>query len=67
MGVEAFLAILYDWDTRTALEAFERALELDPNSIPGRGWYTWALLAGGRPQEAVEQARRIVQLDPQSP
>jgi serine/threonine-protein kinase len=66
-GVEALLALLYDWDTHAALEAFERALELDPTSIPVRAWYTWALLAGGRPDEAVEQARRIMQMDPQSP
>jgi adenylate cyclase len=66
-GVEALVALLYDWDTRAALEGFERALELDPTSIPVRAWCAWALLAGGRPDEAVEQARRIVQMDPQSP
>ncbi len=66
-GVEAFLALVCDRDTRAALAGFERALELDPTSIPVRGWYTWALLAGGRLDEAVEQARRIAQLDPQSP
>jgi TolB-like protein/Flp pilus assembly protein TadD len=66
-GVAALLALVCDWDTRAALEGFERALELDPISIPVRAWYTWALLAAGRTAEAVEQARRIVQLDPQSP
>lgn len=65
-GVEALLALIYDWDTRAALGAFERALELDPASIPVRAWYTWALLGGGRLPDAIEQACRIVQLDPQS-
>lgn len=66
-GVAALLALVCDWDTRAALEGFERALELDPTSIPTRAWYTWGLLAGGRSADAVEQARRVVSLDPQSP
>ncbi len=66
-GVQAFRALLYNWDARAALEGFDRSLELDPTSIPVRAWYTWALLAGDRSPDAVEQARRIVQLDPQSP
>jgi len=66
-GVEALLAFLFDWDTRTALKGFERALELDPTSIPSRAFYSWALFVGGRSADAVEQARRVVSLDPQSP
>jgi TolB-like protein/Tfp pilus assembly protein PilF len=67
LGVEALSAFLFDWDTRAALDAFERALELDPTHIPVRGWYTWVLVAVCRPDEALKQARRIVQMDPQSP
>jgi eukaryotic-like serine/threonine-protein kinase len=67
LGVEALQALVYDWDTHAALEAFERALALDPLSIPTRAWYTWSLLAAGRPADAIEQAQRIVQQDPQSP
>jgi len=66
LGVDAYLALVYDWDTRASLMKFERALALDPNSSPVRAWYTWALQAAGRPQEVVEQARGLVQSDPQS-
>ena len=67
LGIEALLTLLYDWDARASLEGFERALELDPSSIPMRGWYSWSLLAVGRTDEALKHARRIAQQDPQSP
>ena len=54
LGVEAFLAYVYDWDPRAALAAYERSLELDPTSSSTRAWYTWALLATGRVAEALE-------------
>jgi serine/threonine protein kinase/tetratricopeptide (TPR) repeat protein len=66
-GVAALLSLVCDWDTRTALDGFERSLELDPTSIPVRAWYTWALLGSGGLSQAVEQASRIVQQDPHSP
>lgn len=67
LAVEAVSAFLFDWDTRTALDLFERALGLDPTYIPARNWYTWVLVAAGRSGEAIQQARRIAQMDPQSP
>ena len=54
LGVDAYLALVYDWDTRASLMMFEQALALDPNSSPVRAWYTWALTAAGRPQEVLE-------------
>jgi eukaryotic-like serine/threonine-protein kinase len=65
-GVQALFALLCDWDTRSALELFERALEIDPTSIPVRAWYAWALHSVCRPVEAVEQAQRLVRVEPQS-
>ena len=66
-GIEAFVAFVFDWDTRAALRAFERSLELDPTSIPVRGWYTWPLLAAGRIDEALAHASQMANSDPQSP
>jgi TolB-like protein len=66
LGLEALAALLHDWDTRAAIDMFERALETDPASIPVRCWYTWALIAQGRSEEAVEHARRIADGEPQS-
>lgn len=66
LGVEGLAALVHDWDTRAAIEIFERALDTDPASVPARCWYTWALVAQGRSEEAVEHARQIAEADPQS-
>jgi serine/threonine-protein kinase len=66
-AVEALLRLVHDWDPAAALVAFDRALDLDPASVPCRAWRTWSLLAVDRDDEAVDEARRIVELDPQSP
>jgi tetratricopeptide (TPR) repeat protein len=39
---------------------------MGPDNVPVRAWYTWALVAAERVEEAVEQAYRIMELDPES-
>ena len=65
--VEGLLALLYDWDTRASLRAFERALALEPSSVPSQAWYSVALVVLGRREDAVQQVRLLIEHDPQSP
>jgi tetratricopeptide (TPR) repeat protein len=53
-----------EWDWAGAEEAFQRALELNPNFAEGRSEYAWYLMAMGRFEEAIAQAKRALQHDP---
>jgi len=56
-----------DWDFAAGLAEYKKALELDPNDSVAHQWYGWDLsLIGGREQEALAEANRAHQLDPQS-
>jgi TolB-like protein/Flp pilus assembly protein TadD len=57
---------LYDWDGAAAEAEYKRALELNPNSERARRLYANFLSATGRPQEAGEQVRLALELDPMS-
>lgn len=57
---------LYDWDGAAAEAEYKHALELNPNSERARRLYANFLSAIGRPQEAVEQVRLALELDPMS-
>ena len=48
--------------------AYQRSIELNPNYVTAYHWYT-LLLEGplGRPDEALEMAKKAVELDPRSP
>jgi adenylate cyclase len=47
-----------------ATAEIERALTLDPNSAPGYGNLAALLMSVGRPEEAVEAAKKALRLDP---
>jgi TolB-like protein/tetratricopeptide (TPR) repeat protein len=53
------------WDWEGAEEAFERALELNPNLSGFMGTeYAWYLSTMGRHEEAIVEAERLLALDP---
>jgi tetratricopeptide (TPR) repeat protein len=47
--------------------AFRRALELDPNYATGHHWYAFFLMAIGRYEEALDERRRALDIDPLTP
>ena len=62
----AFAKDLHYWDWAASEEEFKRALDLNPNSPLGHVWYSYHLSMLGRHNEAIELARRGVDLDPLS-
>ena len=56
-----------DWDWEGAEREFRRALELNPGHATAHQWYAEFLLILGRTKEAMEEARKAVELDPLSP
>ena len=53
-----------DWDWRGAQIAFRRAIELKPNLADVRAYYSHYLLITQRPEEAITQMERALELDP---
>ena len=62
----AWVLFIYDWDWPRAEAEFRRAIELDPRYATARQWYAWLLMALGRMEESLMQARLAVELDPPS-
>jgi TolB-like protein/Tfp pilus assembly protein PilF len=58
------VATLYDWNWKSAEEAFRRAIELNPSYDLAHNEYAHLLIATGRPEEAVAQSRRAFELSP---
>lgn len=56
----------FDWDWRAARDSFERAISLNPSYSLARDLFSRLLAAAGLTSEAVDQARRGVESDPQS-
>ena len=63
----AYVKLSYDWDWRGAEAEFKRSLELNPGYAHGHHWYAHLLLSSGRPDEALSESRRALDLDPVSP
>jgi tetratricopeptide (TPR) repeat protein len=62
----AFVDFYWSWDTAGAQREFERALELDPNSVRAHHWYATFLLHLGRFPESLEEIEKAQKLDPGS-
>lgn len=61
------MALLWaDWDWKGAEGELRRAIELDPRSARGRGWYAYLLAASGRFPEATSEGERARRLDQHS-
>jgi tetratricopeptide (TPR) repeat protein len=63
----AQIKLYRDWDWAGAEQAFQRALELNPNLTLTRSQYSWYLLLLGRTDEALAEMRRVQELDPLTP
>jgi serine/threonine-protein kinase len=63
----AFIRFYNDWDWRGAERDFRQAIALNPNYITAHQWYSWYLSSMGRHEEAIEGAKRAIELDPISP
>ena len=64
----AIVLLVYGWEWEAADREFRRALELNPNYVQARIWH-WHFnmqLVQGRFDEAVEETRRTVEIDPLS-
>jgi tetratricopeptide (TPR) repeat protein len=62
-GVRAW----HEWDLKGAEEAFQRAMELNPNDPEACAFHSHFLNIMGRPDEAMTQIERAVELDPFNP
>jgi TolB-like protein/DNA-binding winged helix-turn-helix (wHTH) protein len=56
----------YDWDWAATERELRRAIELNPSYGPAHLWYADYLLAMGRPDEAVREAKKAYEIDPLS-
>ncbi len=62
--VSLAFARFFEWEASEA--SFRRALELNPGYANGRHWYAVHLMATGRHEQAIEQMKRALGLDPHS-
>ena len=59
-----FVAMFLERDFATARRSLDHALELDPRYAPAHQFKAWYLVSAGRAEEAVEEMRNAMQLDP---
>lgn len=62
----AYLEMRGEWNWPVAGKGLQRAIELNPHYATAHQWYSIYLELMGRPEEAVEEARRAQALDPLS-
>jgi eukaryotic-like serine/threonine-protein kinase len=56
----------YDWNWKGAEAAFQRAIELDPNSAMTHLWYGAVLAGAQKHEQAIREVKRARELDPLS-
>jgi len=67
LNVFGFITGYYDWDWEAGEQAFQRALEINPNLAMAHYWYSWQLIMFGRMDEALVEHIRAQELDPLTP
>ena len=67
LGILGWLQGWYAWDWKSAEETHKRAIEVDPNNAIAHGPYSWFLSVKGKPDEAIRERQRAIDLDPLSP
>jgi tetratricopeptide (TPR) repeat protein len=60
----AAVELILNWNWSGAEREFKRAIELNPNYSPAHVWYAQYLVAMGRFDESIAEARRSLELDP---
>jgi serine/threonine-protein kinase len=60
----ALVATFFEWDWLLAEREFARGMDLNPGYPTGHHWFAEYLLAMGRTDEALREARRAQELDP---
>jgi tetratricopeptide (TPR) repeat protein len=60
----AGIKLLKDWDWSGAEAEYRQAIALDPNNVSAHDWYSFYLVAMGRPDEALREIERARDLDP---
>jgi serine/threonine-protein kinase len=63
----AMIKIYTDWDRIGAEQAYQRALELNPNLALAHGHYAFLILINGHEDEALAESNRAQELDPLAP
>src|SRR5262249_4419203 len=61
-----FAQMFHHWDWRKAEESFKRAIELKPGYATAHQWYATLLAITGRVDEAKQEMRRALEIDPMS-
>ncbi|MEO7674512.1 MAG: tetratricopeptide repeat protein [Pyrinomonadaceae bacterium] len=64
---QAMVSFFYDWEWTTAEQAFKKAIAIDPNNAEALSFYAMFLAFEERFDEALEQSRRSLAIDPLSP
>jgi len=59
-----YIKLIYDWDWTGAEQEFKRAIALNPLYDTAHHWYSHELVALGRADEAMVEARRALQISP---
>lgn len=62
----AYIAMAYDWDLNLADTHFRAALDLNPSYATAHHWYAHYWIAAGRPDRALEEMKRALDLEPSS-
>jgi serine/threonine protein kinase/tetratricopeptide (TPR) repeat protein len=62
----AYVHWLHEWDWPAAEASFRESVRLNPSYATGHRWYGQFLSALGRHEEALEEVRRALDLDPLS-
>jgi TolB-like protein/DNA-binding winged helix-turn-helix (wHTH) protein/Tfp pilus assembly protein PilF len=58
--------LTYDWNFPAAEQEFQRAIALNPNNEWSHHIYSALLIATGRPEQSIAEARKAVEVDPVS-
>ena len=62
----ANITLFYDWDWERAESYFKEAIRLNHNHATANHWYAIFLMLMGREEEAFDQIRQALQIDPLS-